>query len=64
MNILCISASNVEPAKEHSAGEKGVAFGIRELHKPTDSIFVTITHDWGAIRQRLTPLVKNVLGAL
>ncbi len=37
--------------------EKGVAFGITKLFKPDDSIFVTIEHDWEAIKTQLQPLV-------
>ncbi|MCJ7737795.1 MAG: NAD(P)H-dependent oxidoreductase [Anaerolineae bacterium] len=41
----------------------GVAFGISRLYKPEDSIFVTIEHDWEAIRRRVEPLVENVMAA-
>jgi multimeric flavodoxin WrbA len=49
------------------AGEKwpnGVTFGIKSLTMPTDSIFVTIGHDWQVIRQRIQPLVENVIAAI
>jgi multimeric flavodoxin WrbA len=49
------------------AGEKwpnGVTFGIRSLELPPDSVFVTIQHDWTAIRQRIQPLVENVIAAI
>jgi hypothetical protein len=39
----------------------GIAFGITNLTLPPDSIFVTIEHDWSAIRRKMIPLVKNVL---
>lgn len=42
----------------------GVTFGIQTLSLPPDSIFVTIEHDWQAIRQRILPLVKNVIAAV
>lgn len=38
----------------------GVAFGIQNLTKPDDSIFVKIDHNWALIRERITPLVRNV----
>jgi multimeric flavodoxin WrbA len=41
----------------------GVAFGISSLHKPDDSIFVEIEHDWEAIRRRIEPLVAKVMEA-
>ncbi|RPI31745.1 MAG: hypothetical protein EHM70_10800 [Chloroflexota bacterium] len=43
---------------------KGVAFGITCLTQPEDSIFVTIEHDWPAIRERIQPLVRNLFQAL
>jgi hypothetical protein len=49
------------------AGEQwpnGVTFGIKSLTMPTNSIFVTIEHDWQAIRQRIQPLVENVIAAI
>jgi hypothetical protein len=49
------------------AGEQwpnGVTFGIKSLTMPPDSIFVTIEHDWQVIRQRIQPLVENVLAAI
>jgi NAD(P)H-dependent FMN reductase len=49
------------------AGEQwpnGVTFGIKSLTMPTDSIFVTIEHDWQVIRQRIQPLVENVIAAI
>jgi NAD(P)H-dependent FMN reductase len=42
----------------------GIVFGIQSIDLPKDSIFVTIQHDWDAIRQRITPLVLNVAGAV
>lgn len=42
----------------------GVAFGIRSIQKPADSIFVEIQHDWEDVRQRITPLVKHVTAAV
>jgi multimeric flavodoxin WrbA len=42
----------------------GVTFGIKNLSLSCDSIFVYIEHDWGEIRQRLTPLVNNVLAQI
>jgi multimeric flavodoxin WrbA len=38
----------------------GVVFGVKDISKRKDSIFVHIQHDWEAIRKRITPLVKNV----
>jgi multimeric flavodoxin WrbA len=49
------------------AGEQwpnGVAFGIQSLSQTPGSIFVTIEHDWHAIRQRIQPLVGNVIAAV
>jgi multimeric flavodoxin WrbA len=49
------------------AGEQwpnGVTFGIKSLTMPTNSIFVTIEHDWQVIRQRIQPLVENVIAAI
>jgi len=49
------------------AGEQwpnGVTFGIKGLTMPKDTIFVTIEHDWQAIRQRIRPLVENVIAAI
>jgi multimeric flavodoxin WrbA len=49
------------------AGEEwpnGVTFGIKSLTMPPDSIFVTIEHDWQVIRQRIQPLVENVISAI
>jgi multimeric flavodoxin WrbA len=49
------------------AGEQwpnGVTFGIQSLSLPPGSIFVTIQHDWQAIRQRILPLVENVIAAV
>lgn len=42
----------------------GVAFGIQSLTLPPGSIFVTIDHDWEAIRARIRPLVENVVRAI
>lgn len=42
----------------------GAAFGIRSISSQTDSVFVNIDHDWGAVRQRITPLVENLRRAL
>jgi len=42
----------------------GVTFGIQSLKMPSDSIFVTIEHDWQVIRQRIQPLVENVIAAI
>ncbi len=38
----------------------GVAFGIEDIKKSEDSIFVEISHNWEKIRERITPLVRNV----
>jgi len=38
----------------------GVAFGIQDIVKTEDSIFVKIDHDWDLIRERIRPLVYNV----
>ena len=49
------------------AGEQwpnGATFGIKSLTMPPGSIFVTIDHDWETIRQRIQPLVENVIAAL
>jgi multimeric flavodoxin WrbA len=49
------------------AGEQwpnGVTFGIKGLTMPKDTIFVTIEHDWQVIRQRIRPLVENVIAAI
>jgi multimeric flavodoxin WrbA len=49
------------------AGEEwpnGVTFGITRLSKPADSIFVSIEHDWEAVRQHILPLVENVASAV
>jgi len=49
------------------AGEQwpnGVVFGIRSLTLPPGEIFVSIEHDWQAIRQRIQPLVENVVTAV
>jgi multimeric flavodoxin WrbA len=49
------------------AGEgwpNGATFGIKSIALPAGSIFVTIEHDWDDIRQRITPLVRNVVAAL
>jgi multimeric flavodoxin WrbA len=49
------------------AGEQwpnGVAFGIQSLGMPSDSIFITIEHNWEAIRQRIQPLVTNVMAEI
>jgi multimeric flavodoxin WrbA len=42
----------------------GVTFGIQSLILPPSSIFVTIEHDWQAIRQRIQPMVENVIAAI
>ena len=42
----------------------GITFGIQSLKMPSDSIFVTIEHDWQVIRQRIQPLVENVIAAI
>ncbi len=42
----------------------GVVFGIQNLEKVPDSIFVKIEHDWGEVRNRLAPLVKNTLSRI
>jgi multimeric flavodoxin WrbA len=42
----------------------GVAFGIRSMTKPADSIFVDIQQDWDEVRERLAALVKNVAAAI
>ena len=46
------------------AWPNGVTFGIQNLSMPADSIFVTIDHDWEAIRARIKPLVDNVVGSI
>ena len=49
------------------AGEeapRGVVFGIKTLSMRPGSIFVDITQDWEAVRQRLVPLVTNVVASL
>ncbi len=116
MKVLCISCSNIEVAREHSASTRacelvgdllreeslpgleievlplpyyqnalldplagalasvgmrpigggegwpnGVNFGIKSLAKWPDSIFVDIHHDWMEVRERIQPLVSNVL---
>jgi hypothetical protein len=53
--------------REIGAGEQwpnGVTFGIQSLILPSDSIFVTIQHDYQAIRQRIQELVENVIAAI
>ena len=48
-----------------STGEQwptGAVFGVKNLSLPIGSIFVAIDHDWDEIRERVTPLVRNVLG--
>ena len=42
----------------------GVTFGIQSLTQPPGSIFVAIEHDWQAIRQRIQPMVENVIAAI
>jgi NAD(P)H-dependent FMN reductase len=42
----------------------GVVFGIRSISAQTDSIFVKIEHDWKTIRNRIGPLVENVIRAV
>ena len=47
-----------------AAGEQwptGAMFGIQSLVPPVDSIFVSITHDWNGVRERIMPLARNVL---
>lgn len=39
----------------------GVAFGVKDIHKQQDCIFVDIEHNWDVIRERITPLVRNVV---
>lgn len=41
--------------------KNGAAFGIQSLTMPKGEIFCSIEHDWPAIRQRLQPLVQNVV---
>ena len=41
--------------------QDGTAYAITRLSMSEDSIFVTIEHDWGAIRSRVEPLVEKVL---
>lgn len=46
------------------AGEEwpqGVAFGIESLRMPEGAVFCEIRHNWDSIRQRITPLVDNML---
>jgi hypothetical protein len=42
----------------------GVVFGITSIRKPSDSLFVTIEHDWEDVRRRITPLVTNVMARI
>jgi multimeric flavodoxin WrbA len=42
----------------------GVVFGIKSISAQTDSIFVKIEHDWDTIRNRIVPLVENVIQAV
>ncbi len=42
----------------------GAVFGIQSISSTTDSIFVTIEHDWDTIRERIAPLVENVATAV
>ena len=39
----------------------GVAFGVKNISKRPDSIFVEIEHDWSSIQERIRPLVANVV---
>ena len=38
----------------------GVSFGITDIKKRPNSLFVDISHDWDEIRQRIAPLVSRV----
>jgi len=42
----------------------GMAFGITNLWKPDDSVFVTIEHDWEGVKARIEPLVAKMLEAV
>jgi NAD(P)H-dependent FMN reductase len=42
---------------------RGIAFGIQRLTLPSDSIFVSIEHDWPQIEQRVEKLVEKVIAA-
>lgn len=42
---------------------RGAVFGIRALRMPEEGVFCTIEHDWDAIRDRLIPLVENLIAA-
>lgn len=39
----------------------GAAFGIQAIRQRPGSVFVDIDHDWADIRQRVAPLVQNVM---
>ncbi len=39
----------------------GITFGVRNLWKPDDSVFVNIEHDWETVRKSIMPLVKEVI---
>jgi multimeric flavodoxin WrbA len=52
--------SVVGPGAENA---RGVAFGITNIKKRPNSVFVDITHDWDDISRRVAPLVSRVVAA-
>lgn len=55
------SAAQLKIIGADEQNPNGVVFGIRQLTKPADSIFVEITHDWDTINARILPLVEKVI---
>jgi multimeric flavodoxin WrbA len=55
-----VSMQVISPTEDTA---RGTAFGIRSINRCPDSIFVDIQHDWDDIRQRITPLVLQVVAA-
>ncbi len=42
----------------------GTAFGIRSIEYPAGEIFCRIEYDWEVVRERITPLVSNLVRAM
>jgi multimeric flavodoxin WrbA len=55
------SSVGMRPVGAGEGWPNGVVFGVRDIVKRTDSIFVDIEHDWEAVRERIRPLVTSVM---
>jgi multimeric flavodoxin WrbA len=61
---MALASVQMNVAGAGEAWPNGVTFGIKSLTQPPGSVFVEIEHDWDSIKQRIAPLVENVIAAV